>query len=229
MIRMQTKKYNKKDKAVPLLPILRQSNFKFKIKNHSGIRCKKKSIIQFSLIIIESQAILVSYFNNQCYHIICNMVGNSSRKVSFNTSQYQLKPYLYVEYNIFQHILKIMSIPKISKSQTQNVDKIKCLNKCRYPASSFGKQQRFNDIHSERSDECIDFTMLCFFFVCLCTLERVKIMLQFQTLGFCVYLVGAFESSFFEFPNSFQKRREKPIKINFRPNRFFYIVLFIEH
>ncbi|KAF0755409.1 hypothetical protein FWK35_00017989, partial [Aphis craccivora] len=37
---------------------------------------------------------------------------------------------------------------------------------------------------SERSDECIDFTMLCvFFLVCLCTRESVEIMLQFQTMG----------------------------------------------
>ncbi|KAF0714872.1 hypothetical protein FWK35_00030246 [Aphis craccivora] len=39
-------------------------------------------------------------------------------------------------------------------------------------------------LDSERSDECIDFTMLCFFFcVCLWTRVRVEIMLQFQTLG----------------------------------------------
>ncbi|KAF0746580.1 DDE Tnp IS1595 domain-containing protein [Aphis craccivora] len=39
--------------------------------------------------------------------------------------------------------------------------------------------------HSEWSDECIDFTMLCafFFFVCLCTRESVEIMLELQTLG----------------------------------------------
>ncbi|KAF0708119.1 Uncharacterized protein FWK35_00027883, partial [Aphis craccivora] len=40
-------------------------------------------------------------------------------------------------------------------------------------------------LDSERNDECIDFTMLCvcFFFLCLCTRERVEIILQFQTLG----------------------------------------------
>ena len=39
-------------------------------------------------------------------------------------------------------------------------------------------------LDSEWSDECIDFTMLCFFFfLCLCTRERVEIMLEFQTLG----------------------------------------------
>ncbi|KAF0701574.1 Uncharacterized protein FWK35_00035614 [Aphis craccivora] len=73
-------------------------------------------------------------------------------------------------------------------------------------------------LDSERSDECIDFTMLCifFFFLCLCTRESVKIMLQFQTMGVVscskMNLVGALGSSFFEFPNSFQKRREKPKK-----------------
>ncbi|KAF0768840.1 hypothetical protein FWK35_00001088 [Aphis craccivora] len=56
--------------------------------------------------------------------------------------------------------------------------------------------------------------MLCvFFFLCLCTRDSVEIMLQFQTMGVVscskMNLVGA---SFFEFPNSFQKRREKPKK-----------------
>ncbi|KAF0763067.1 Uncharacterized protein FWK35_00010825 [Aphis craccivora] len=41
-------------------------------------------------------------------------------------------------------------------------------------------------------------------------------MLQFQTLGvvssFKMNLVGVLGRSFFEFPNSFQKRREKPKK-----------------
>ncbi|KAF0763637.1 hypothetical protein FWK35_00006697 [Aphis craccivora] len=53
--------------------------------------------------------------------------------------------------------------------------------------------------------------------LCLCTRERVEIILQFQTLGM-VYdskmnLVVAFGRSFLEYPNSFQKRREKPKKI----------------
>ncbi|KAF0707204.1 Uncharacterized protein FWK35_00032577, partial [Aphis craccivora] len=38
-------------------------------------------------------------------------------------------------------------------------------------------------LDSERSDECIDFTMLCVFFLFLCTRESVEIMLQFQTFG----------------------------------------------
>ncbi|KAF0755107.1 Uncharacterized protein FWK35_00010088 [Aphis craccivora] len=70
--------------------------------------------------------------------------------------------------------------------------------------------------NSERSDECIDFTMLCFFFLLLYTRERVEIMLQFQTLGVVsnskMNQVGALSRSFFEFPNCFQKRREKPKK-----------------
>ncbi|KAF0772798.1 Uncharacterized protein FWK35_00007464 [Aphis craccivora] len=64
-----------------------------------------------------------------------------------------------------------------------------------------------------------------FFCVCLCTRERVEIMLQFQTLGVVsdskMNLVGALGRSFFEFPNSFQKRREKPKK-NLRKNGNFY-------
>ncbi|KAF0754954.1 Uncharacterized protein FWK35_00026439, partial [Aphis craccivora] len=91
-------------------------------------------------------------------------------------------------------------------------------------------------LDSERNDECIDFTMLCvFFFLCLCTRERVEIMLEFQTLGVVSdslsNLVGALGRSFFEFPNSFQKPREKPKKItekreflrktSLRPKRIF--------
>ncbi|KAF0767151.1 Uncharacterized protein FWK35_00027880, partial [Aphis craccivora] len=56
--------------------------------------------------------------------------------------------------------------------------------------------------NSERSHECIDFTMLCVFF--------------FQIMGVVscskMNLVGALGRSFFEFPNSFQKRREKQKK-----------------
>ncbi|KAF0771081.1 Uncharacterized protein FWK35_00007716 [Aphis craccivora] len=64
-------------------------------------------------------------------------------------------------------------------------------------------------------------------------------MLQYQTLGVVsnrkMNLVDALGRSFFEFHNSFQKRREKPKKIkekreflrktSFRPNRFFYMVV----
>ncbi|KAF0764520.1 Uncharacterized protein FWK35_00025086, partial [Aphis craccivora] len=61
---------------------------------------------------------------------------------------------------------------------------------------------------SERSDECIDFTIL------YCTRERVEIILQFQTLGVVsdrkMNVVGALGRSFFEIPNSFQKHQEKP-------------------
>ncbi|KAF0732364.1 Uncharacterized protein FWK35_00032000 [Aphis craccivora] len=63
-------------------------------------------------------------------------------------------------------------------------------------------------------------------------------MLQFQTFGVVtdskMNLVGALGKSFFEFPNNFQKRWEKPKKIkekreflrktSFRPNRLFYMV-----
>ncbi|KAF0714213.1 Uncharacterized protein FWK35_00037994 [Aphis craccivora] len=83
-------------------------------------------------------------------------------------------------------------------------------------------------LDSERSDECIDSTILCvffFFFLCLCTRERVEIMLQFQTMGVISdsknNLVGVFGRSFFEFPNSFQKRQEKQKK-KFRKNGNFY-------
>ncbi|KAF0749852.1 Uncharacterized protein FWK35_00028313, partial [Aphis craccivora] len=56
-----------------------------------------------------------------------------------------------------------------------------------------------------------------FFFLCLCTRESVEIMLQFQTMGVVsdrkMNLVGALGRSFFEFPNSFQKRRKNQKKI----------------
>ncbi|KAF0751757.1 Uncharacterized protein FWK35_00020567, partial [Aphis craccivora] len=93
---------------------------------------------------------------------------------------------------------------------------------------------------SERSDECIDFTMFCFFFfMCLCTRERVEIMLQFQTLGVVsdrkMNLVGALGGHFLKFPIVFKsagKKQKKKIKekreflrkTSFRPNRFFYMV-----
>ncbi|KAF0759575.1 Uncharacterized protein FWK35_00036229 [Aphis craccivora] len=64
--------------------------------------------------------------------------------------------------------------------------------------------------------QCCVFFFFYFFFLCLCTRESVEIMLQFQTMGVvsCIKmnLVGALRRSFFEFPNSFQKRREKPKK-----------------
>ncbi|KAF0762890.1 Uncharacterized protein FWK35_00008993 [Aphis craccivora] len=69
-------------------------------------------------------------------------------------------------------------------------------------------------INSERSDECIDFTMLSvFFFLCLCTRETVEIMLQCQTLGVVsdskMNLVGALGKLFFEFPNTPGKTKKK--------------------
>ncbi|KAF0726203.1 Uncharacterized protein FWK35_00023728 [Aphis craccivora] len=72
--------------------------------------------------------------------------------------------------------------------------------------------------------------MLCvFFFLGLCTRGSV------EALGVVsdnkMNVIGALGKSFFELPNSFQKRREKPKKIkekqeflrktSFRPNRFF--------
>ncbi|KAF0766598.1 Uncharacterized protein FWK35_00022634, partial [Aphis craccivora] len=68
-----------------------------------------------------------------------------------------------------------------------------------------------------------------FFFFCVCTRERIEIMLQFQTLGMVsdskMNLVGALGRSSFEFPNSFQKRREKPEKKKLRKNGNFYAKL----
>ncbi|KAF0720065.1 hypothetical protein FWK35_00037082, partial [Aphis craccivora] len=77
-----------------------------------------------------------------------------------------------------------------------------------------------------------------FFFLYLCTRERVEIMLQFQTLGVVsdrkMNLVSAFGRSF-EFPIVFQSagKNQKKIKdkleflrkTGFRPNQFFYMVV----
>ncbi|KAF0770973.1 Uncharacterized protein FWK35_00013693 [Aphis craccivora] len=88
----------------------------------------------------------------------------------------------------------------------------------------FNKLYELKD-HSERSNEGIDFTMLCVFFFCLCTRESVEIMLQFKTMGVVsdrkMNLVGALRRSFFVFPNSYQERREKP-KRKLRKNGNFY-------
>ncbi|KAF0721622.1 Uncharacterized protein FWK35_00030757 [Aphis craccivora] len=100
--------------------------------------------------------------------------------------------------------------------------------------------------HSERRDECIDFTMLCVLFLRLCTRERVEIMLQFQTLGVVscrkMNLVGALGGHFLNLPIVFKSagKNQKTIKekrkflhkTSFRPNRFFHIVVpyeFISH
>ncbi|KAF0764318.1 Uncharacterized protein FWK35_00007005 [Aphis craccivora] len=71
-----------------------------------------------------------------------------------------------------------------------------------------------NLTNSERSDECIDFTILCFFSLYTRTCRNnASISL---TLGVVsdskMNLVGALGRSFFEFSNSFQKHREKPKK-----------------
>ncbi|KAF0706225.1 Uncharacterized protein FWK35_00022160 [Aphis craccivora] len=70
--------------------------------------------------------------------------------------------------------------------------------------------------NSERSDECIVFPMLCvFFFVCLYTRKcRNNASISNFGGGFNskTNLVGALGRSFFEFPNSFHKRWEKPKK-----------------
>ncbi|KAF0765699.1 Uncharacterized protein FWK35_00003260 [Aphis craccivora] len=101
-------------------------------------------------------------------------------------------------------------------------------------------KSKFNFWDSERSDENIDFTMLCVFFLSLCTLERVEIMLQFQNMGMVscrkMSLVGALGSHFLNFTIVFKsagknqkkkikKKREFLRKTSFRPNRFFYMVV----
>ncbi|KAF0712299.1 Uncharacterized protein FWK35_00038262, partial [Aphis craccivora] len=85
-------------------------------------------------------------------------------------------------------------------------------------------------LDSEQIDECIDYIILYVFFLYLCAQKRVKVMLQFQTMGVVsdgkMNLIDALGRSFFEFPNSFQKRREKPKKKKkLRKNGNFYAKL----
>ncbi|KAF0772733.1 Uncharacterized protein FWK35_00007800, partial [Aphis craccivora] len=85
----------------------------------------------------------------------------------------------------------------------------------------FGSHRYIFD--SERSDECIDFTMLCvlfIFFVCVCVHEnvsKIEIMLQFRTLVVVsdskMNLVGALGRSFFEFSNT-QGKTKKQLRKN---------------
>ncbi|KAF0773278.1 Uncharacterized protein FWK35_00018753 [Aphis craccivora] len=73
-------------------------------------------------------------------------------------------------------------------------------------------------LNSKQSDKCIDFTMLCVFFfffesVYTRTCRNNASIFNFSSFsGLKVNLVGALGRSFFEIPNSFQKRREKPKK-----------------
>ncbi|KAF0753125.1 Uncharacterized protein FWK35_00017574 [Aphis craccivora] len=60
-----------------------------------------------------------------------------------------------------------------------------------------------NILDSERSDKCIDFTML--------TYRNNALIFNFSSFsGSKVNLVSAFGRSFFEIPNSVQKRQELP-------------------
>ncbi|KAF0746001.1 Uncharacterized protein FWK35_00033765 [Aphis craccivora] len=67
-------------------------------------------------------------------------------------------------------------------------------------------------LDSERSYECIDFTMLCVFFLCLNVSNNASIFNFSSFSGSKVNLVGALGRSFFEIPNSFQKHWDKPKK-----------------
>ncbi|KAF0767044.1 Uncharacterized protein FWK35_00001940 [Aphis craccivora] len=69
----------------------------------------------------------------------------------------------------------------------------------------------------ERSDDCIDFTMLCmcvfFVFVYARTCRYNAWIFNFSSFSDSkVNLIGALGRSFFEFPDSFLKHLEKPKK-----------------
>ncbi|KAF0772093.1 Uncharacterized protein FWK35_00009877 [Aphis craccivora] len=82
-------------------------------------------------------------------------------------------------------------------------------------------------LDSKRSNECIDFTMMCFFFFCVCQ----------HVLEQKVNVIGTLGGQKYKISNSFQKRQEKPYKnnrktgilrkTNFRPNRIFYMFKFV--
>jgi len=74
-------------------------------------------------------------------------------------------------------------------------------------------------LDSEWNDECIDFIMMCFFFLYLCLalwFGAVKLLRFTSIVGILfdekVNLVGAFGRSNFKITNIFQKRREKQHK-----------------
>ena len=99
-------------------------------------------------------------------------------------------------------------------------------------------------LDSERSDECIYFTMMCvflfiyFFFVSVISNRNNALIFNFSILFHGkVNLVGSFGRPFFKIPNSFQsvgknKRKIKEKweflhKICFRKNRFYFYFYFL--
>ncbi|KAE9537527.1 hypothetical protein AGLY_006550, partial [Aphis glycines] len=83
-------------------------------------------------------------------------------------------------------------------------------------------------LHSERSDECIDFTMMCFLFVCLFVFESVYSITSRNNASISNF--GEVKSKYFP-TVKFSKNREKQKKVtgkreflrktSFRPNQFF--------
>ncbi|KAF0772353.1 Uncharacterized protein FWK35_00002619 [Aphis craccivora] len=105
-------------------------------------------------------------------------------------------------------------------------------------------QKRINFIlvliinNSERSDECIDFTMMCVFFLCMCLCSRNTAPISNFGGGFrckseypwCIMEVKSkhFPTFFKKIENNKKKITEKGEylrKTSFRPNRFFYMVV----
>ncbi|KAF0764604.1 Uncharacterized protein FWK35_00015650, partial [Aphis craccivora] len=91
-----------------------------------------------------------------------------------------------------------------------------------------------NNNNSERSDECIDFTMMCVFFIflflCLSPRFGAVKMLRFKKVtpvsGRKVNLVGTLGGqNVRKNPKKVTEKREFLRKTSFRPNRFFYIVV----
>ncbi|KAF0752672.1 Uncharacterized protein FWK35_00022266, partial [Aphis craccivora] len=77
-------------------------------------------------------------------------------------------------------------------------------------------------LDSERSDECIDFTMMCFFFFCLSPrFGAVKLILWgVKSKKFPIVFKSVRKN-----PKKVTEKREFLRKTSFRPNRFFYMVV----
>ncbi|KAF0702102.1 Uncharacterized protein FWK35_00026645 [Aphis craccivora] len=85
-------------------------------------------------------------------------------------------------------------------------------------------------LDSERSDECIDFAMMCVFFLCLSPRFGAVKVLKFSKVGPVsdrkVNLVGTLGGqNFKKNPKKVTEKREFLRKTSFRPNRFFYMVV----
>ncbi|KAF0763536.1 Uncharacterized protein FWK35_00012703 [Aphis craccivora] len=107
--------------------------------------------------------------------------------------------------------VKSLLTKNIRYKKTTNLPDLCYLNAF-YTLMTFQKINVNYDVDTERSDECIDLTMLCCVFFFLTCRNNASIFNPSSFSGLKVNRVGGLRRSFFEIPNSFQKHREKPKK-----------------